>query len=306
MSSIPTPPEGVVEDDHKFAAWAATVAGELLTEVRARGLEGKELKDAGDQASHELLMAILAASGPTTRCSPRRARTTGPARPPTGCGSSTRSTAPGSSASRRATTGPCTSRCGRATAPAATWSPARWPCPALGTDLRHRPAAGRAAAQREPAPDRGQPHPPAGVRAGARRGARRRAGADGLGRREGDRRWSGRSTPTSTPVASTSGTPRAPVAVARAAGLHTCRIDGSPLVYNQDDVLLPDLVVCRPGARRPDPGVHPPPRRRVILRTFTTVCRRTAASHGELAMGSGSSPWEVRRAREAGPRPWAE
>ena len=38
----------------------------------------------------------------------------------------------------------------------------------------------------------------------------------------------------------------APVAVARAAGLHTSRIDGSPLLYNQGDVLLPDLVVCRP------------------------------------------------------------
>ena len=38
----------------------------------------------------------------------------------------------------------------------------------------------------------------------------------------------------------------APVAVARAAGLHTSRIDGSPLVYNQRDPLLPDLVVCRP------------------------------------------------------------
>ena len=38
----------------------------------------------------------------------------------------------------------------------------------------------------------------------------------------------------------------APVAVARAAGLHTSRIDGSPLVYNQPDPLLPDLVVCRP------------------------------------------------------------
>jgi 3'(2'), 5'-bisphosphate nucleotidase len=38
----------------------------------------------------------------------------------------------------------------------------------------------------------------------------------------------------------------APVAVARAAGLHTSRIDGSPLVYNQTDVLLPDLIVCRP------------------------------------------------------------
>jgi 3'(2'), 5'-bisphosphate nucleotidase len=38
----------------------------------------------------------------------------------------------------------------------------------------------------------------------------------------------------------------APVAVARAAGLFTSRVDGSPLRYNQDDVYLPDLVVCRP------------------------------------------------------------
>ena len=38
----------------------------------------------------------------------------------------------------------------------------------------------------------------------------------------------------------------APVAVARAAGLHTSRIDGAPLVYNRPDPLLPDLVVCRP------------------------------------------------------------
>jgi 3'(2'), 5'-bisphosphate nucleotidase len=38
----------------------------------------------------------------------------------------------------------------------------------------------------------------------------------------------------------------APVAVARAAGLHTSRLDGSPLEYNRPDPLLPDLVVCRP------------------------------------------------------------
>jgi 3'(2'), 5'-bisphosphate nucleotidase len=38
----------------------------------------------------------------------------------------------------------------------------------------------------------------------------------------------------------------APVAVARAAGLVTCRLDGSPLVYNDPDPYLPDLVVCRP------------------------------------------------------------
>lgn len=39
----------------------------------------------------------------------------------------------------------------------------------------------------------------------------------------------------------------APVAVARAAGLHTSRIDGSPLSYNRADPLLPDLLVCREG-----------------------------------------------------------
>ncbi len=38
----------------------------------------------------------------------------------------------------------------------------------------------------------------------------------------------------------------APVAVAKAHGLHCCRIDGSPLVYNQQDTYLPDLLICRP------------------------------------------------------------
>lgn len=38
----------------------------------------------------------------------------------------------------------------------------------------------------------------------------------------------------------------APAAVALAAGLHVSRIDGSPVVYNQPDLWLPDLLVCRP------------------------------------------------------------
>jgi len=37
----------------------------------------------------------------------------------------------------------------------------------------------------------------------------------------------------------------APVAVARAAGLHASRIDGSPLTYNQPQLLMPDILVCR-------------------------------------------------------------
>lgn len=39
----------------------------------------------------------------------------------------------------------------------------------------------------------------------------------------------------------------APVAVARAAGLHASRIDGTGLVYNRENPLLPDILVCRPA-----------------------------------------------------------
>jgi 3'(2'), 5'-bisphosphate nucleotidase len=66
----------------------------------------------------------------------------------------------------------------------------------------------------------------------------------------------------------------APVAVARAAGLHTSRIDGSALVYNQADVSVPDILICpawlAPGllsalarasapASQPGPGHDHPP-----------------------------------------------
>ncbi|WP_041559036.1 3'(2'),5'-bisphosphate nucleotidase CysQ [Novosphingobium sp. PP1Y] len=37
----------------------------------------------------------------------------------------------------------------------------------------------------------------------------------------------------------------APAAVALGWGLHVSRIDGSPLVYNQQDVYMPDLLICR-------------------------------------------------------------
>lgn len=43
----------------------------------------------------------------------------------------------------------------------------------------------------------------------------------------------------------------APVAVAAAAGCHVSRIDGSPLRYNQPDVYLPDLLICRPELAAP-------------------------------------------------------
>jgi 3'(2'), 5'-bisphosphate nucleotidase len=43
----------------------------------------------------------------------------------------------------------------------------------------------------------------------------------------------------------------APVAVARAHGLHTSRIDGSPLIYNRRDTYMPDLLICRPEWAEP-------------------------------------------------------
>lgn len=39
----------------------------------------------------------------------------------------------------------------------------------------------------------------------------------------------------------------APVAVARAAGLHCSRLDGSPLHYNRADVITPDLLISHPA-----------------------------------------------------------
>ena len=37
----------------------------------------------------------------------------------------------------------------------------------------------------------------------------------------------------------------APAAVAKAHGLHISRMDGTPLIYNQQDTYMPDLLICR-------------------------------------------------------------
>jgi len=52
-------------DDHELAAWLADQAGERLLEVRERGLVGRELKDAGDRAAHEMLVELLAHHRPS-------------------------------------------------------------------------------------------------------------------------------------------------------------------------------------------------------------------------------------------------
>ena len=101
--------------DVEVAEAAARAAAGVLRDLRARGeLTGRALGDAGDAAAQRAIVATLAARpARTTSSSARRPSTTAAGCPPTGSGSSTRSTAPASTA-RAGTTGRCTSRSGPA------------------------------------------------------------------------------------------------------------------------------------------------------------------------------------------------
>ena len=199
---------------------------------------------------------------------------------PTGCGSSTRSTAPASSPSRPARTGRCTSPSGSGAGELVAGAVA---LPALGIDLRHRPAPRRTPVDGEAPAHRRLPHAPAGLRqalaeeidaelvpmgsAGAKVMSVVRDVSDAYVHAGGQYEWDS----------------AAPVAVARAAGLFTSRVDGSPLVYNQDDVSLPDLVVCRPELADDGARVRPRARHRLTL----DLLRRRAPAR---AVASRPSP----------------
>jgi 3'(2'), 5'-bisphosphate nucleotidase len=47
----------------------------------------------------------------------------------------------------------------------------------------------------------------------------------------------------------------APVGVAAAAGLHTSRLDGTPLVYNNPSPWSPEILICRPELAEPVLGI---------------------------------------------------
>ncbi len=51
-------------NDHELAVWLAEQSGAELLKVRESGLEGKALKDAGDQASQAVLARLLAEHRP--------------------------------------------------------------------------------------------------------------------------------------------------------------------------------------------------------------------------------------------------
>jgi 3'(2'), 5'-bisphosphate nucleotidase len=251
-----TPPADALADDHEFAAWAATVAGDLLLQVRGSGLEGKALKDAGDLASHELLMKIFAqhmpddavlseeehrgTSGAHDRLTARRVWIIDPVD-----GTREYSEVPRDDwAVHVALWTRSDSGAGELTAGAVALPglgvtfhtgqppvvPARTaPRPRIAVSRTRPPAFVEALAQ-----EIGADLVPMGS-AGAKVISVARDVTDAYVHAGGQYEWDS----------------AAPVAVARAAGLFTSRIDGSPLVYNQPEVLLPDLVVCRPELSEP-------------------------------------------------------
>jgi 3'(2'), 5'-bisphosphate nucleotidase len=246
-----TPPAVALADDHEFAAWTATVAGDLLTQVRGQGLEGRELKDAGDLAAHELLMGLIAEYRPADAILSEEEHR------------GTRSLHDRHTADRVWIIDPLDGTREFSEPPREDWAVhvALWAAsgsgagqlvagavaqPGLSTTFHTgRPPVVPPSSSARPRLVVSRTRPPAFVKAlaeeiggelvpmgsaGAKAMSVVRDVSDAYVHAGGQYEWDS----------------AAPVAVARAAGLFTSRVNGDELVYNQDDVLLPDLVICRP------------------------------------------------------------
>jgi len=235
-------PAAAATDDHVLATWLATVAGERLLEVRQEGLEGKELKNAGDLAAHDLLMALLAEHRPDDAVLSEE-----------GKDDKVRL-----EAARVWIVDPLDGTREFSEPPRDDWAVhvALWEAGELVAGAVAQPALGETFNTGEPpvVPPRtssrpriavSRTRPPAFVEALAKEidaelvpmgsaGVKvlsvARDVTDAYVHAGGQYEWDN----------------AAPVAVARAAGLFCSRIDGSELRYNQDNVSLPDLIVCRP------------------------------------------------------------
>ena len=233
-------------DDHVLAGWVAETAGRRLLEVRQEGLEGRELKDAGDRAAHKLIIELLAehrpgdavlseeASDDKVRLTRDRVWIVDPLD-----GTREFSEPPRDDWAVHVALWEGRDREGELTAGAVaqpgldqTFTTGAPPVVPPSTAARPRIAVSRS---RPPAftdglvAALGGETVPMGS-AGAKVISVVRDVTDAYVHAGGQYEWDS----------------AAPVAVARAAGLFTSRVDGSPLRYNQDDVYLPDLVVCRP------------------------------------------------------------
>jgi 3'(2'), 5'-bisphosphate nucleotidase len=240
-----TPPADA--DDHLLAGWLAETAGRRLLEVRGEGLEGRELKDAGDLAAHDLLMSLLAEHRPgdavlseegkddKVRLDRERVWIIDPLD-----GTREFSEPPRDDwAVHVALWQEGDLVAGAVAQPALgeTFSTAAPPVVPPRTSTRPRIAVSRS---RPPAFTDGLVAALGGETvamgsAGVKVISVARDVTDAYVHAGGQYEWDS----------------AAPVAVARAAGLFTSRVDGSPLRYNQDDVYLPDLVVCRPELADP-------------------------------------------------------
>ncbi len=229
-------------DDHALAAWLADAAGERLLEVRRQGLVGRELKDAGDQAAQEVLARLLAEHRPddavlSEEAADDKARLT---------------------ARRVWIIDPLDGTREFSEPPREDWAVhvALWEDGGLAAGAVAQPALGETFDTGRPpvVPPRtssrpriavSRTRPPAFVEAlaaeidaelvpmgsaGVKVMSVVRDVTDAYVHAGGQYEWDN----------------AAPVAVARAAGLFCSRVDGTELRYNQDDVSLPDLIVCRP------------------------------------------------------------
>jgi 3'(2'), 5'-bisphosphate nucleotidase len=236
------PPADAATDDHALATWLATVAGERLLKVRQEGLEGRELKDAGDRAAHELLMELLAAHRPGDAVLSEE-------------GKDDKSRLEND---RVWIVDPLDGTREFSEVPRDDWAVhvALWQDGDLVAGAVAQPALGETFNSGAPpvVPPSSSPRPRIAVSrsrppefvqalaeeldaelvpmgsAGVKVISVARDVTDAYVHAGGQYEWDS----------------AAPVAVARAAGLFTSRIDGTPLQYNQEDVYLPDLIVCRP------------------------------------------------------------
>ncbi len=248
MTETPSTPPA---DDHALAAWLAEEAGRRLLQVREEGLSGRELKDAGDRAAHELLVRLLAEHRPDdavlseegkddrVRLGADRVWIVDPldgtrefSEPPRDDWAV--HVALWERAAGDGTTGEGDLTAGAVAQPALgeTFHTGAPPAVPARTAERLRLAVSRS---RPPEFTHGLASEldaelvPMGS-AGVKVMSVVRDVTDAYVHAGGQYEWDS----------------AAPVAVARAAGLFTSRVDGSPLRYNQSDVYLPDLIVCRP------------------------------------------------------------
>lgn len=242
MATGPAPHNGSMTNDHELAVWLADQAGAELLRVREQGLEGKALKDAGDLASHDLLIRLLAEHRPDDAVLSEE-----------GADDSVRL-----SADRVWIVDPLDGTREFSEPPRDDWAVhvALWERGDLVAGAVGQPALGemfstgtpsvvapRTAGRLRIAVSRSRPPEFVKVLAEQVDAELVPMGSAGIKvmsvvqdicdvyvHAGGQYEWDS----------------AAPVAVARAASLHTSRADGATLAYNQPNPWLPDLLVCRP------------------------------------------------------------